>query len=119
MKRLLIVVSLAGLVWLGLPGDTWAKSAKRGTGSSAVTTAIKNLQTGTTKLVRGTIDVLTLKPFRQKKTTTPPKKLWLNRSSKTEKKEEKKSLLDSLFSSDKKPKRVETMKDFVGLERPR
>lgn len=124
MKRLLPVFCLVGLAWSCLVGDASAKpSNQRQTNSatSAVTKTLKGIGNGTTKLVRGTLDVVTLKPLREKKTAKldPPPQPWLNNSTK-KKKEEKTSFWDSLFSSkEKEPKRVNTMRDFVGLERPR
>ncbi len=123
MKRLLAVVCLVGLVWLLPPADTradgWSPSySKRQTKPSGISKTLKEIDAGTKKFLRGTIDVITLKPLRQRNRPylAPPEKPWLNNSSK--KKEKKKSFWSSLFKPDKKPKRVESMKDFVGLERP-
>jgi hypothetical protein len=122
MKRSLAVICLLGLLALSLPenasADGWSRSSgKSQAKQSGISTAIRQIDTGAKKLVQGTIDLITLKPFRQKKPTlSPTPQPWLNNTPK--KTEKKPSFWSSLFRPEKKPKRVETMSDFVGLERP-
>lgn len=74
--------------------------------------AMQKLGAGTKKVVKGTVDVLTLRPLWDKKTTTPTKTRGYNVNKKSTAK--KKS---SWFSSDDSSE-SQTMKDFVGSKRP-
>ena len=123
MKRFLIVVCLLGLAWLCLPDRVQAASGKEKSifSRASISKTLKNIRTGTRKVVSDTVDVVTLKKFRKNKQPQglpEPEKPWLNKTSKKKKKEEKKSIWSALLPSKKKPKRVKTMKDFVGLDRP-
>ena len=82
--------------------------------SSSTSKALKQLDRGTKKFVRGTVDVITLKPLWKKK-PEPPTKPWLNHTRKSSPK--KKSVWQSWFGP-KEPTQPQTMKDFVGMKRP-
>lgn len=125
MKRALSLGCLVGLVWLSLASQTWAAYGKRPSKPSAfspagVSNTFKSIGSGTTKLVQGAVDLVTLKSLREKKTSKrrPVNQPWMNRPSTRRNKEEKKSFWSSLLPAKEEPKQVRTMKDFVGLKRP-
>jgi hypothetical protein len=124
MKRLIAIACLVGIVWMLAPTSTWAarKSSKT---TSVVTKTLTQIDLGAKKLVKGTVDLITLKPLRDKMSTSSKKSSAKKSSAKTystrksrAKKEKKPSFWSSLFKPKKEEKRVETMKDFVGLPRP-
>ncbi|HBO42535.1 MAG TPA: hypothetical protein DD670_01085 [Planctomycetaceae bacterium] len=122
MKRSIAIVCLASAISLSLSALSRAdaiNSVSRGQDNpSAVSRTLSQIDAGTKRFVRGTIDVITLKPLRKnKKPSLPlPEKPWENKPKK--KQQEKKSFWSGLFPAKEEPKRVQTMKDFVGLPRP-
>jgi hypothetical protein len=73
--------------------------------------AMQKLGAGTKKVVKGTVDVLTLRPLWDKKPETTTKTRGYNVKKSAAKKK------SSWFSSDDSSK-SQTMKDFVGAKRP-
>ena len=124
MKHAIAIACLAGAFSLLLSAvsraDGWGSASERGQNSpSAVSRTLQQIDAGTKRFVRGTVDVITLKPLRKsKKPSLPlPEKPWENKP-KHKQQEKKKSFWSGLFPAKEEPKRVETMKDFVGLPRP-
>ena len=122
----LIPLCLAGML---TAGAAWAEdratpkfasysssSKKSPSSSSTAANTLKRVNAGTKKFVRGTIDVVTLKPLWEKKEPSPPPKPWLNNTH-TKNTAKKKSFWGSLLTPDKSSQ-PQTMKDFVGMERP-
>jgi len=103
-------------------GDGWnlpkwpASSNKK---PSTASQTLKRLDTGTKKFIRGTIDVITLKPLWQPKPQAPPKP-WLNSTSSRTSKAKKPSGWGALFSpsSAQASKEPSSLREFVGMERP-
>ena len=91
-----------------------SKSAVASAAASATKT-VKQLNAGTKRLVRGTVDVVTLRPLWDNNKLDPPAKPWLNNSEKTTKK--KSSGWGSWFAA-KDDSRPQTVQDFVGMKRP-
>ena len=130
MKRMIYAVCLLGLVWMCLACDGQAASVTKKKDSSmfspsglskGMSNTVKGIEEGTKSFVQGAIDLITLKPFRKTKRARIPKanQPWLNNTyKKKQPKEEKKSLWSSLFPPKEKPKKVNTMQDFIGLKRP-
>ena len=93
-------------------------SSKKAKPSSAAQT-LKKLDAGTKKFIRGTVDVITLKPLwdsgkkRKKKRPVDP---WMRH---TRKNAVKKPFWGSLFTSKQQPKKVSTVGEWVGLDRPK
>ncbi|MBN2023804.1 MAG: hypothetical protein JW809_13540 [Pirellulales bacterium] len=79
----------------------------------ATVRTLKKVDAGTKKLVRGTIDVITLRPLWDPPLKEPAKP-WLNSTSKTTK---KKSAWGSWFGS-KESNRSPSLREFVGQDRP-
>ena len=94
-------------------------SSQKKTKKSSTTQTLKKLNAGTKKFFRGTVDVITLKPLwdsgkkRKKKRPVDP---WMRH---TRKNAVKKPFWDSWFTSKQQPKRVSTVVEWVGLERPK
>jgi hypothetical protein len=91
-------------------------SKKPSSSSSTAANTLKRVNAGTKKFVRGTIDVVTLKPLWEKKEPSPPPKPWLNNTH-TKNTPKKKSFWGSLLTPEK-TSQPQSMKDFVGMERP-
>ena len=85
--------------------------------SSAASDTMRRVNAGTKKFVRGTIDVVTLKPLWPKKKLSPPPKPWLNNTHTKNTPKKKQSFLGSLLGPDE-PSQPQSMKDFVGMDRP-
>jgi len=77
---------------------------------------VKKLGDGTKKFFTDTAETLRLKKPAAKRKPTSRYRPWSSYS-KARKQEEKKSWLDSLFRREE-PEPIQSMKDFVGLERP-
>ncbi len=94
-------------------------SQKKTKKTSGVAQTLKKLDAGTKKFIRGTVDVLTLKPLwdsgkkRKRKRPVDP---WMRH---TRKNAAKKPFWDSWFPPPEEPKKVATVSEWVGLERPK
>ena len=86
-------------------------SIKKQSGKNRGPSALARFDAGTKKLVRGTVDLLTLKPLWKPK---PPKRRPTFTSRKRAK---KKSIWQSWFGPKASPP-IQSMGDFVGLKRP-
>jgi hypothetical protein len=128
MKRSIAMIVVAAAAGLMLAGHAWAagwssSSTKSRTGSSGMSKAVDEINSGTKRFVQGTIDLVTLKSLRQGSTAksssshkTRTNYTYQSRSSK--KKDTKEPFWASWFKPDPKPKRTETIKDFIGRPRP-
>ena len=92
-------------------------SQKKSKPSSAMRT-LRKLDAGTKKFIRGTVDVITLKPLwgsgkkpKKKKRVDP----WMRQ---TRGKATKRSFWGSWFTTPEEPRRPLTVGEWVGLERP-
>lgn len=84
--------------------------------TTSAANTLKRMDAGAKKFVRGTVDVITLRPFwDKKKGLDPPVKPWLNHT--TEPAPKKSSGWGSWFAPEE-DSRPQTMKDFIGMKRP-
>ncbi|HLA84832.1 MAG TPA: hypothetical protein VJL29_08560 [Thermoguttaceae bacterium] len=125
MKRLITTVCLTALLGIVLPQSVHAASSKKSSSPSifspaGVSNTFRSIGSGTTKFVQGAVDLVTPKSMRKKSTSRlhQPSKPWMNNTSRRNKPKEKKSFWSSLLPAKEEPKKVKTMKEFVGLERP-
>jgi hypothetical protein len=121
VRSMLLPACLAVMFSAGATGaEGWATSkSTRSTSAteSSSSDTMQRLNAGTKKFVRGTIDVVTLKPlWSKKKKLSAPSKPWLNNTH-TKNTPKKESFLGSLLTPDKSSQ-PQSMKDFVGAERP-
>lgn len=95
--------------------DIFPNSQKK-TQESDLSKTFKQIDAGTKKFIRGTIDVITLKPLWDNgKSQRQPVDPWMRH---TRKKTEKKSFWDSWFAPKKEPKQAVTVGEWIGMDRP-
>lgn len=128
MRLARICVPLLGMAILFSASSAFAQgwsmrnpfsSSQKKSKSSSTAQTLKKIDAGTKKFIRGTVDVITLKPLwdsgkkpKKKKPVDP----WMRHSRKTAK---KKPFWDSWFTTKVEPKKAATVGEWVGLERPR
>lgn len=86
---------------------------------SSITQTLKKIDADTKKFLKGTVEVITLKPLwdsSKKKKKKRPVDPWMRQ---TRKKPEKKPFWGSWFAPKEEPKKVSTISDWINLERPK
>ena len=92
-------------------------NSQKKTQKSNLSKTFKQIDVGTKKFIRGTIDVITLKPLWDNgKAQRQPVDPWMQH---TRKKTEKKPFWGSLFAPKKEPQQAATVGEWVGMERPK
>lgn len=113
-----IILSASSAMAKGWSMPKMFGSSQRKTKTSGTSRTLKKIDAGTKKFIRGTVDVITLKPLwgnskkqKQKRPVDP----WMRQS---RHEAAKKPFWSSLFPPKEQPRKAATVSEWVGLARP-